>query len=244
MVKSLSTRRRPFAPNCSRRVASSTRVASRSAKSSMEPGSIKKPAASSMPRSGMAPTRVVTTGIPAAIASRTATGRPSLYDGRTNTAAEASSAWASSGPTQPGSATRPAIPKAAASARNASTSPLPAMTASHCNDAKAWRGQGPQQVGRSFSRAECAEVYDTAGAIAAVWLGHRGRERNAVGHNDHLALVDSQTLHQILPPKSADHDNSRCARHLPRQDPRKRGDLADRRRQRTRNHEGAELLAH
>ena len=46
-------------------------------------------------------------------------------------------------------------------------------------------------------------------------LGRHGRERDAVGHHDDLAIFDFQALHQILPPKSSDHDNSRGACHLP-----------------------------
>ncbi len=78
--------------------------------------------------SGTAPTEVATTGVPAAIDSRTTMGICSCHEGNTNTAALASKRALSSASIQPGKSTWAPMPSEAAAICTAAWSPSPAST--------------------------------------------------------------------------------------------------------------------
>jgi hypothetical protein len=117
--------------------------------------------------SGMPPTLLATTALPAAIASSIAIGKPSACEGRQNTAARASCSSRSFWPTQPGSSMRSAMPSSAALLRSASASPSPPNTRRSAGNFAARRRAGRQQLEHALGRLQPAEEQDAAAAPAA-----------------------------------------------------------------------------
>ena len=84
-LNSASTRRRPAAPKRAARSGSPQSALTAAASASGSPGGTRTPVSPSTTTSGMPPTRLATTAVPQAIASRLMSPKGSYTDGQTNT---------------------------------------------------------------------------------------------------------------------------------------------------------------